>query len=135
MTVQPFNHSYNFIQLFKYSVFHRTILKSWGHGAIFTCDCNNLLKKLREIYPMSRSFILLILIELSKNQTIMLLQSGIIYEVIRTISSLLIFFLRKDFERKKSTQTYSNDFHPLSSFCAREKLLPLLFSVCLFLFC
>ena len=45
MTVQSFNRSYNFIQPFKYSAFHRTVLKSQGHGAIFTCDCNNLLKK------------------------------------------------------------------------------------------
>ena len=44
VTVQSFNRSYNFIQSFKYSVFHPTILKSQGHGAIFTCDCNNLLK-------------------------------------------------------------------------------------------
>ena len=44
VTVQSFNHSYNFIQSFKYSVFHSTILKYRGHGAIFTCDCNNLLK-------------------------------------------------------------------------------------------
>ena len=27
-----------------FSIFHPTILKPWGHGAIFTCDCNNLLK-------------------------------------------------------------------------------------------
>ena len=27
-----------------FSVFHPTILKPRGHGVIFTCDCNNLLK-------------------------------------------------------------------------------------------
>ena len=32
------------IQSFKYSVFHRTFLKPPGHGAIFTSNCNNLLK-------------------------------------------------------------------------------------------
>ena len=41
MTVQSFSHSYF---SFKYSVFHPTILKPQGHGAIFTYDCNNLLK-------------------------------------------------------------------------------------------
>ena len=45
MTVQSLNHSYNFIQSFKLSVFHSTILNLWGHGAIFTCHCSNLLKK------------------------------------------------------------------------------------------
>ena len=39
-----FNHSYNFIQSFIYSVFHPTILLPRGHGAIFTCDFDNLLK-------------------------------------------------------------------------------------------
>ena len=29
----------------------------------------------------------------------------------------------------------TNDFHPLRVFCPRENLLPLFFSVCLFLFC
>ena len=43
VTVQSCNHSY-FIQTFKYFVFHLTILKLQGHGAIFICDCNNLLK-------------------------------------------------------------------------------------------
>ena len=43
VTVESFNHSY-FIQSFKYFVFHLTILKPQGHGAIFICDCNNLLK-------------------------------------------------------------------------------------------
>ena len=85
VTVQSFNHSYNSIQSFKYSVFHPTVLKPQGHGAIFTCDCNNLLKTclflknifvavVRENNSKSQSFILVIFIELSKNQRIMLLQ-------------------------------------------------------------
>ena len=44
VTAQSFNHSYNFIQSFKYSVLHPTILKPQGLGVILTCDCNNLLK-------------------------------------------------------------------------------------------
>ena len=60
--------------------------------------------------------------------------SSIVNEIIKTVSSVL-FFLRKDFEHKKARKRKANDFHPLRSFCAREKLLPLLFSVRLFLFC
>ena len=41
-----------------------------------------------------------------------------------------LFFLRKDFEHTKST----NNFHPLRSFYARKKPLPLSFFICLFLF-
>ena len=44
MTVQSLHHSDNFIQSFKFSVFHPTIPKPRGQGAIFTCDCSNLLK-------------------------------------------------------------------------------------------
>ena len=62
------------------------------------------------------------------------LVSSIVFEVIRTILDLFIFFLRKYFEREKSTKTQINDFHPLRSFCARKKLLVLLSSICLFLF-
>ena len=46
-----------------------------------------------------------------------------------------LFFLRKDFARTKCTRHKTSDFHPLRSFFACEKLLPLLFSVCLILFC
>ena len=35
---------------------------------------------------------------------------------------------------KKAPKRETNNFHPLRSFCAREKL-PLLVSACLFLFC
>ena len=48
----------------------------------------------------------------------------IVFEVIRTISSLLIF-LRKASARKKTPKRKRNDFYPLRSFCAREKLLSL----------
>ena len=48
-----------------------------------------------------------------------------------------LFSLRKDFERKKNSKpnrkTYN--FYPLRSFCAREKILSLLFFTRLFLFC
>ena len=57
--------------------------------------------------------------------------SSIVFEVIRTIS----IFLRKKFERKKALKRKTSDFHPLKSFCAREKLLHSLFFVRLFLFC
>ena len=57
-------------------------------------------------------------------------------EVIKTISNLSIFFFFiKNISAKKSTKCKTNDFHLLRSFCAREKLLPLFFSVCLILFC
>ena len=46
-----------------------------------------------------------------------------------------LFFLQKGFERKKAPKPKANDFQSLRSFCAREKLLPLLFFVCLILFC
>ena len=47
-----------------------------------------------------------------------------------------LFFLRKDFEREKKTpKQKTNDFHPLWSFCARKKLLLLLFFIRSFLFC
>ena len=45
------------------------------------------------------------------------------------------FFLRKDFARTKSTKRKPNDIHPLRGFCTHEKVLPLLISVCLILFC
>ena len=64
--------------------------------------------------------------------------SSIVFEVIRTISNLFFFcrfFLRKDFECKKVPKRKINGFHPLRSFCAREIFLPLLFIVCLILFC
>ena len=38
------NHSIIHIIHIRHSVFHTTIFKTRGHGAIFTCDCNNLLK-------------------------------------------------------------------------------------------
>ena len=47
----------------------------------------------------------------------------------------VVFFLRKDFECKKVPKRKINGFHPLRSFCAREIFLPLLFIVCLILFC
>ena len=43
--MQSFNHSYNLIQSFKYSIFHSTVLKPRGHGTIFTCDCKKIFKK------------------------------------------------------------------------------------------
>ena len=48
-----------------------------------------------------------------------------------------LFFLRKDFARTKSTKTQNKQLSPftLLEVCAREKLLPQLFSVCLILFC
>ena len=54
--------------------------------------------------------------------------SSIVYEVIRTISSLIFFFYEKNLN-------ISNDFHPLRNFCVRENLLPLLVFVPLLLFC
>ena len=47
----------------------------------------------------------------------------------------LFIFLRKGFKRTKMTKRKTNDFHLLRSFGVREKLLPFLFSVSLFLFC
>ena len=44
------------------------------------------------------------------------------------------FFLRKDFTHTKSTKPNKNDFYLLEVF-VRKKLQPLLFFVCLFLFC
>ena len=52
-------HSYNFIQSFKYSVFHSTIRR---HGTIFTCDC----KWFTCDFPDSRSFILIIYVSFQK---------------------------------------------------------------------
>ena len=46
-----------------------------------------------------------------------------------------LFFLRKDFERKKAPKRKTKDFHPLRTLCASKTLLPLLLSVRLFLFC
>ena len=48
---------------------------------------------------------------------------------------LLFFFFENILSVKKTPKHKTNDFHPLRSFCAREKLLPLLFFVCLILFC
>ena len=60
--------------------------------------------------------------------------SSVVFEAIRTISSL-VFFIRKNIERKKAIKRKTNDFQLLRRFCACEKLLPLLFFVRLFLFC
>ena len=49
--------------------------------------------------------------------------SSIIFEIIRAIS----IFLRKTFELKKALKRKTNDFHPLRSFFACKRLLPLLF--------
>ena len=49
--------------------------------------------------------------------------SSIVFKVIRTIS----IFLRKTFELKKALKRKTNDFHPLRSFFACKRLLPLLF--------
>ena len=49
--------------------------------------------------------------------------SSIAFKVIRTIS----IFLRKTFELKKALKRKTNDFHPLRSFFACKRLLPLLF--------
>ena len=48
--------------------------------------------------------------------------SSIIFEIIRAIS----IFLRKTFELKKALKRKTNDFHPLRSFFACKRLLPLL---------
>ena len=45
------------------------------------------------------------------------------------------FFLWKNFARTKRTERKTNNFHLLRSICTRKKLLPLLFSICLILFC
>ena len=47
----------------------------------------------------------------------------------------LLFFLRKDFGRKKSTKTRNIQLTLLEVFVGAKTMLPLLFSVCLFLFC
>ena len=62
-----------------YSDFHPTVFKPRGHKAIFTSDCNNLLKHvfvavLLENDPMFQGFVLVIFIGFLKIQTIMLLQ-------------------------------------------------------------
>ena len=46
------------------------------------------------------------------------------------------FFYEKRLSTQKAQEpkTNTNDFHPLKSFCACKNLLPLLFSVHLFLF-
>ena len=48
---------------------------------------------------------------------------------------LLIVFYEKILSIEKATKRKTKDFHPLRSFCASKKLLPLLFNVRLFLFC
>ena len=47
-----------------------------------------------------------------------------------------LLFLRKDFARTKSTKTQNKQLSPLTllEVCAREKLLPQVFIVCLILF-
>ena len=60
--------------------------------------------------------------------------SSIVNEVIKTISSLF-FFYEKILSVKKSSKCKTNDFPPLRSSFVRKKLLPLLFFVCLILFC
>ena len=63
--------------------------------------------------------------------------SGIVNELIRTISSqfsFFFFFCKKILSVQKAPKPKTNDFHPLRSFCASENLLPLLFFVHLFLF-
>ena len=47
---------------------------------------------------------------------------------------VFFFFLRKDFACTKSIKRKTNDFYPLKIFCA-QKIVALLFSVCLILFC
>ena len=60
---------------------------------------------------------------------------GIVFEIIRVILGLLIVFYEKILSIEKATKRKTKDFHPLRSFCASKKLLPLLFNVRLFLFC
>ena len=60
---------------------------------------------------------------------------SIVFEIIRVILGLLIVFYEKILSIEKATKRKTKDFHPLRSFCASEKLLPLLFNVRLFLFC
>ena len=60
-----------------------------------------------------------------------LIVSSSLNEAIRTIFNLFNFFLREMFEHNK---TQTNDFHRLGSFCASKNLLPLLFSLCFFIF-
>ena len=45
------------------------------------------------------------------------------------------FFYEKVLSVRKAPKPKTNDFHPLRSFGTRKKLLPLLLSVCLILFC
>ena len=45
------------------------------------------------------------------------------------------FFDEKISRVQKAQKRKTNDFYPLKSLCVLEKLLPLLFSVKLFLFC
>ena len=60
---------------------------------------------------------------------------SIVFEIIRVILGLLIVFYEKILSIEKATKRKTKDFHPLRSFCASKKLLPLLFNVRLFLFC
>ena len=56
-------------------------------------------------------------------------RSSIAFEVIGTVSNQFNFFLRKKFERKKSTKTQNNQFFPSQKFlCAKNSCL------CCFLF-
>ena len=46
-----------------------------------------------------------------------------------------LVFYEKVLNPQKAPKSKTNNLHPLRSFCARKKLLPLLFSVYLILFC
>ena len=60
--------------------------------------------------------------------------SNIVFEVIRTISSLPIFY-EKILSVKKAPKRTTNNFYSLRSFCACQKIMSLFFFVHLFLFC
>ena len=46
-----------------------------------------------------------------------------------------VFLKEKASRAQKAPKRKTNYFHPLKSLCVREKLLSLLFSISLFLFC
>ena len=64
-------------------------------------------------------------------------KSSIANEVIRTIlsQSNFFFFYERIMRAQKGPKRKTNYFYALRNFCAPKKLLPLLFSVCLILFC
>ena len=58
----------------------------------------------------------------------------VVFEVIRTISRLFMFFYDKILSIEEALKRKTNPFHPVKSFCAYKKLLPLLLFVHFFCF-